>query len=434
MSKLLAARFANVPVLAAEGRAEWFGECLTGASSELTNIRAQEQIQAPVMQDDFWYAEDSYYSQFRPYKVDNGTLTIPIKGVLLHDFGYQLFDWATGYTYIRKAFERGMDDSAVKRIALVISSGGGEVAGNFDLVDAMFARRGEKPIHAFVNEHAYSAAMSLASVADRIFVPRTGGVGSVGVVTAHADYSEMYKDIGIKIQFIHAGAHKVDGNPYEPLPESVKNRMQARIDGLYDIFVVTVARNLGLEEQAVRDTEALTYSADEALSIGFAHEVRPIDEALAAFSGGSIVTVGDITMSQQEQQNPSATSQADIDAARAEGRKEGATAERERIQGILGSDEASSRRELGFHLSMNTELSVEAAKGILAASPEKPEQAAAPAAPAASAAPGADFAAAMQNGNPDIGGEGGEGAGDQLSAGDQLIRDYQSATGAKSNG
>lgn len=427
MSKLLAARFANVPVLAAEGRAEWFGECLTGASTELSNIRTQENIQAAVMQDDFWYAADSWYAQFRPYKVENGTLSIPIKGVLLHDFGYQLFDWATGYTYIRKAFERGMNDPDVKRIALMISSGGGEVAGNFDLVDAMFARKGEKPIHAFVNEHAYSAAFSIASVADTIYMPRTGGVGSVGVVTAHADYSEMYKDIGIKIQFIYAGEHKVDGNPYEPLPESVKNRMQARIEGLYDIFAKTVARNLGISEEAVRATQALTYSADEAVEIGFAHEVRPIDEALAAFHGGSTVTAGDITMSKQEQQTPSAITQADLDAARAEGRKEGASAERERIQGILASDEAQNRRELGFHLSMNTEMTVEAAKGILAASPEKPEQAAAAAAPAA---PGADFAAAMQNGNPEIGGEGGEGV-EQVSAGDQLIRDYQNATGSK---
>lgn len=422
MSKLLAARFANMPVLAEGGQANWFEQCLVAATADLEKIRVREQAETPVMQDDFWPEEGEWLSHYRPYSVRDGTLSIPVRGVLLHDFGYQLSDWATGYTYIRKAYERGMNDPAVQRIALMINSGGGEVAGNFDMVDAMFARRGEKPVQAFVNEHAYSAAFSIASVADKITMSRTGGVGSVGVVTAHADYSKLYEDIGIKIQFIHAGEHKVDGNPYEPLPESVKNRMQTRINALYDIFVSTVARNLGLEEQAVRGTEALTYSAEEAVEIGFAHEIRPIDEALAAFNSGSTVTAGDITMSKQEQQIASATAQADLDAARADGRAEGAAAERERIQGILSCDEAQSRRELSLHLSLSTDLSVEQAKGILAATPEQ-------AAAETQSKPGADFAAAMANNNPEIEADGGE-HGEQVSPGEQLVRDYQLATGS----
>lgn len=423
MSKILAARFANTPVLAADTHAEWFGQCLSAASAELAEIRIQEQASPPAMQDDFWPEQGSWMAAIRPYKVVNGTLVIPVKGVLLHDFGYQLFDWATGYTYIRKAFDRGMDDPQVQRIAFVIQSGGGEVAGNFDLVDHMYSRRGEKPVEAFVDEHAYSAAFNIASLARKIHMPRTGGVGSVGVVTAHGDYSKMYDNAGIKVTFVHAGKHKVDGNSFEPLPEDVKNRMQARIDGLHNIFVASVARNLGLEEQAVRATEALTYSAEEAVSIGFAHEIRPVDEALAAYTSGPEETIGDFTMS-QEQQIDSAFTQADLDAARAEGKKEGAAAERERIQAILGSDEAQNRRELAFHLSLKTDQSVEVAKSILAASPE--EKAEEP----ETTTPGANFAAAMQNGNPNIGGEGGDGGeGEEADAGQLLIRDYQAATG-----
>ena len=64
------------------------------------------------------------------------------------------------------------------------------VAGNFDLVDRIFAARGVKPIRAYAAESAYSAAYSIASAADDITVSRTGGVGSIGVVTVHADYSQ----------------------------------------------------------------------------------------------------------------------------------------------------------------------------------------------------------------------------------------------------
>lgn len=425
MSNLVASRFANAPVMVGLDRGQWLGECLAAVSQQIGMIEAQQQESAAVMYDDFWPSSDSWMARYRPYEVVNNTLLIPIKGVLLHDFGYQLYDWATGYIYIQKAFERGMADPQVQRIAMVINSGGGEVAGCFDAVDRVYAMRGEKPIAALINEHAYSAAMAWASVADQIILPRTGGNGSVGVVTSHFSVEKALAEAGYEVTLIFAGEHKVDGNPYERLPEAVKNRMQARIDGLYDIFVSTVARNLSLDEQAVRDTKALTYSAEEAVKIGFAHEVRAFDEALAAFSGGLDATVGEETMS-QETQNPSAeqANQAALDAARAEGRNEGAQTERERIKGILASDEAKSRPTLAQHFAMNTGMSVEDAKASLAAAAEEVKEQ-----PAAAAAPGADFRAAMETNNPELTPEGGERG--SLSAGDELARDYFAATGFK---
>lgn len=426
MSNVLAARFANSPVMVSRDKADWLSSCLDSVSTAMVQITARNTAEAAQMYDDFWPMADSWMSYYRPYKVENGTLLIPVKGVLLHDFGYQCGDWATGYIYIQKAFERGMADLNVQRIAMVMNSGGGEVAGCFDAVDRVFAMRGQKPIAALVNEHAYSACYAWASVADKITVTRTGGVGSIGVVTSHTDYSKMLDERGIKITFIHAGDHKVDGNSTEPLPEAVKNRMQARIDGLYDIFVSTTARNLGIDEQIIRDTEALTYSAEEAVELGLAHEVRAFDEALTAFSGGLSTTAGEETMSDANQ-TPEAM-QAGLDAARAEGRKEGALAERERIQGIQGSDEAKARPALASHIAMNTNMSVEEAKGLLAASAEekKPEAAA----PAAAATPGADFSRVMSKDNPGIQDEGAEGA---LTPAEQAVADYKLATGFGSN-
>lgn len=397
MSNLVASRFANSPVMVGLDRGQWLSECLMNVTGQVEQIEARQAESAAVMYDDFWPSSDSWMARYRPYEVVNNTLLIPIKGVLLHDFGYQLCDWATGYIYIQKAFERGMADPAVQRIAMVINSGGGEVAGCFDAVDRVYAMRGQKPVVALVNEHAYSAAFAWASVADQIIMPRTGGVGSVGVVTSHWNMEKALADNGYEITLIFAGDHKVDGNPYERLPEAVKNRMQARIDGLYDIFVSTTARNLSLDEQAVRDTQALTYSADQAVAVGFAHEVRAFDEALAAFSGGLDSTAGDEQMSQETQNQPAEqATQAALDAARAEGRTEGAQTERERIQGILASDEAKTRPALANHLALNTSMSAADAKGILAASQEeaKPEQAA--------TTPGADFAAAMSKDNPEL--------------------------------
>lgn len=422
MSKILATRFADRPVMVGADQSGWLSECISAVSAEMAHLQARAAEESVELADSFWPAEGHWMSRYRPYEVVAGTLQIPVKGLLLHDYGYQLGDWATGYTYIQKAFERGIADPGVQRIALVINSGGGEVAGNFDMVDRIYQLRDQKPIQAFVNEHAYSAAYSIASAADKISVARTGGVGSIGVVTSHMDVSGAMEKSGYKITFIHAGAHKVDGNPYAALSPEVKNRMQARIDGLYSIFVSTVARNLGIDEQVVRDTEALTYGAEEAVALGLAHEIAPFDEALAAFSSGGINPVGEEVMSQPNPAPDTAqVTEAALEAARAEGRNEGATAERERIQGILGCDEAANRRDLAFHLAMNTDQTVETARGILAVSPETVAKVEQP------STPGAQFAAAMENGNPELGAEGGDGQPVDQAA--QLIADYKAATG-----
>lgn len=430
MSNPLAARFAsNTPVMMSADKADWLNQALPHISAGMNKINDRMSVDAVefMAHDDFWPSSDSWLSMFRPYNVAQGTLTIPIKGMLLHDFGFALGSWATGYTYIVKAFERGMADPEVERIALLMDSPGGEVAGCFDAVDRVFAMRGEKPFRAFVNEMAYSAAFAWASVADKITMTRTAGVGSVGVVTAHVDVSGAMDKMGYKIEFIHAGKHKVDGNPYEGLSAPVKARIQKRIDSMHNIFVSTTARNLGVAESVVRDTEAQTYGAEEALSIGFAHEIGPFDEALAAFSGEPDQPAGDDEMPKPNDQEQATTfSQADLDTARADGKaegmKEGATAERERVQGILGCDAAKNRPAMSFHLALKTQQTVDEATALLAVSPEEKPEAAAPAA----TVPGASFDAAMSEGNPNLGAGGEE---QEQTSAEATLSEFRAVTG-----
>lgn len=207
------ARFDNQPALVAEEMATWIEVCAAQATKLLEKIEAKhgEGNVEIAASDDFWFAPDDYRSTYRPYRVKNGILRIPVRGVLLNKFPWQLGGWATGYEYITQAVKRGLDDSDVKGIALEIDSGGGLVAGNFELVDFLHASRGKKPIKAFASDSAYSAAYSIASAADDISVTRSGGVGSIGVVATHVEFSEALKMDGVKVTFIFAGKHKVDG-------------------------------------------------------------------------------------------------------------------------------------------------------------------------------------------------------------------------------
>ena len=83
------------------------------------------------------------------------------------------------------------------------------------------------------NENALSAAYAIASAADRLYVTRTGEVGSIGVVAVHVDESGADAKAGLAWTFVFAGERKVDGNAHEPLSERASATIQADVDRLY---------------------------------------------------------------------------------------------------------------------------------------------------------------------------------------------------------
>lgn len=404
MSNPLMAKFAGEPVLVEPTAGDRVRACLEAvASHPQAAVLLGEQAAAG---DDFWSFEpDSFLAWVRPYVVVDGVLQIPIKGVLLHDFPYAFGSWATGYEYIWRAFQRGCGDfvtGAIKGIALIEDSPGGMVAGCFDAVDKAYLLKQVTgvPVRAFAAESAYSAAYAWFSLADHGVVSRTGGVGSIGVVTSHLNVSENMAKQGYKITFIHAGKHKVDGNPYEALSAEVQARIQARIDELYGVFVSTVARNRPvLSEAAIRDTEALTFTATQAVSLGLADSIGALDDALAVYAAELFSTDGDEQMADQVTTaavDPAAQDAA-LAAAREEGRQaglvEGAANALTRINAILGSEAAAARPKAALSAALKTGMSADEAQAFLSdLSPESVE-----------AVAEATFDAAMETGNPDLG-------------------------------
>lgn len=221
-----------------------------------------------------------------PYPVVDGIAVIEISGVLIHRGGWiGQSSGQTSYEGIAAQIDAAAGDPSVRGLALEIDSFGGEVAGIFDLADRICAIRASKPVWAFVAEHAFSAGYALASQADRILLPRTGAVGSIGVVVMHADLSGELDQDGVRVTLIHSGRHKVDGNPYQPLPDAVRDDIQQEIDVLRFLFTQTVAagRAERLSQEAALATEAATYRGADAVAAGLADEVTDLQRGFAAF-------------------------------------------------------------------------------------------------------------------------------------------------------
>ncbi|MDN5537444.1 S49 family peptidase, partial [Comamonas sp.] len=371
----------------------------------------------------------------RGYRVNEGVAVISAMGALVHRTRLEAdSSLLIGYNDLAADMEDALAQPEVHAIALVLDSPGGEVSGAFELADRIYAARGRKPIVAVADGMAASAAYLAASAADEVVLTTTSYVGSIGVVMRHVDYSRALANEGINVSHIFAGEHKVDGNPYQPLPTSVREHLQADIEGLYQMFVQAVARHRGMEEQAVRDTRAAVYRGVAGVAARLADRIGTADAVIADLSArrarsypagaGMSFQLQGASMGDPQTIQPAAAAPAEPSTATAaapaaasaaasfaaaaavaaaapqgleQARAEGAQAERARVNAILGHANAAANPTLA-QTCIAGGLTAEQAQGVLDA---------APAAAVAALAPAAtnQFAQAMAAlGNPNVSG------------------------------
>lgn len=235
-----------------------------------------------------WWGEDDDDATPRKPKPGwqnvGGVAVIPVQGTLVARLaGMAPYCGMTGYNQVRGNLMEALADPTVAAVMLDVDSPGGEVDGCFDLVDTIHAARGIKPIWAVCADHAYSAAYAIASAADRVTVPRTGGVGSIGVIAMLLDMSRAIKDAGLAVHFVHHGARKAEEwrGELQGVSAELLARIQPRIDATGQLFLETVARNRGVPVARLAALEAACLSGAEGVAAGLADAVMAPSDAFA---------------------------------------------------------------------------------------------------------------------------------------------------------
>jgi capsid assembly protease len=266
MTPFFAQRLFNVPLLLEGRRAAAMLEGLRVSRADYEDNQDREVYE--VIQRD----------EGRSYELVDGIAVIPIRGILVHGPAWAFFG-ETSYDDVRQMVGAAIADEDAEAIALHIDSPGGEVCGCFDLADDIYHAREIKPIYAILDENAFSAAYAIASAASKIYVPRTGGVGSVGVIALRLDITGALAQMGIKITTLAFGEQKTDTYPTTPLSAEAEKRLQADINVLGEIFLEIVARNRGIDVEKVREMQAGTFLGQLGVNSGLADAVLTPDEA-----------------------------------------------------------------------------------------------------------------------------------------------------------
>src|SRR5262249_41247650 len=118
---------------------------------------------------------------------------------------------------------RALEHELVKALVLKIDSPGGVASGMGEAhraIRRMSARAG-KPIYAYSDELAASAAYHLASACTEVWLPESGHVGSVGVILCTIDETQALKKAGLAVRYLVTGARKADLHPGQPVTDDV---------------------------------------------------------------------------------------------------------------------------------------------------------------------------------------------------------------------
>lgn len=212
--------------------------------------------------------------------LDNGVAVVCVDGPLMQRGGW----WWDGYAAIHGRMLSALTRPGTRALVLKINSPGGVAAGCFEAARQMRADclAAGVPVLVYADEMACSAAYALACVGDRIWLPPSGCVGSVGVIATYLDATAALKDMGMRYVLTPSGAYKADGHPAKAITPEVEARLKQPVTHLAGLFFGWVAERRQMRPDAVAALEAGVLWGRTALAAGLADTVGSYADCLAS--------------------------------------------------------------------------------------------------------------------------------------------------------
>lgn len=165
---------------------------------------------------------------------------------------------------------------------LNIDSGGGEGYAARGFIETI--SKLQKPVFAFIDDLAASAAYFIASAAKGGIYANSelAEVGSIGTFIQVADYTDFFKNKGIKLFEIYADASSDKNKPYYEAIRGNNDLIKPYVNRFNDMFLASVEKNRDGKLTSGRDVwgTGKLFFASEALEIGLIDGYLSFDETV----------------------------------------------------------------------------------------------------------------------------------------------------------
>lgn len=214
---------------------------------------------------------------------------LPIFGVISQRVGaMERASGGVSTEEIGAALDSLVADRQVKAIVLAFDSPGGSVYGVQELGDRIRAAREQKRIVGLADSVAASAAYWLIAQSGEVVVTPGGQVGSIGVISAHEDWSKRMDTEGVKTTLITSSPFKAEAHPFAPLADEARAELQRKVDHYHAAFVAAVAKGRGVTENRVAKDfgQGRMLTAADAKAAGMVDSVATLETVLRRLGEG----------------------------------------------------------------------------------------------------------------------------------------------------
>ena len=225
-----------------------------------------------------------------PVSIHGDTAVITISGPL--EYRMSLMGYFYGYasyTAVRRSIEEALDNSKISQVVLDIDSPGGQTVGNIELCRWILSQRGNgKPIYAFANPDAASAALKISVACSKFYTLGSGYVGSIGTMAHAYSFAEALKNEGVDYKVITSPDAKGEDWPQrEMTPERIEH-WTSTVSEMSNEFHEFVADARGVSIEHVRENfgGGRVIRGTQAVAVGLCDEVKTVEEFLGENSGG----------------------------------------------------------------------------------------------------------------------------------------------------
>lgn len=193
------------------------------------------------------------------------------------------------YDAIKDAVDILNNTADISTVVVSFSTGGGSALGIDSVTRSLKSLALNKNVVGHTATGSFSAGYWMMSSLPKIFGEKLAEVGSIGVMLAIPDYSEMLAKEGITVHLFKAGREKAYGFEYTEFTEEEKAAIQAGVDKMNNFFLAHVSEHR--PQLSLNDTdswaEAQCFFAQDATARGLLDGVVNLEALIGSLTAST---------------------------------------------------------------------------------------------------------------------------------------------------